>query len=382
MFVDHDHDHVAISAPTEKVAFGFELTSQQEAIRQAVRELAHRELAPVAEAVRKGLFPGEGLRKLGDMGALGMVVPYLFGGSAYFAGRGADTLTFVLSVEELARICPAVALLLVNHTLATLAIVMGGNARLKANCLPELAKGELLATLVDGGSGASGLEARRYGEEYLVSGSWAPVLAGGEADIYVTSVSHGSREGSWLLVEKGAAGLSWQREGELAGMGGVAPTKAIYKECSVPRGNLLGEEGAYGQLAVPIRGLGALGMAGAALGMAEAAMAEAFHHRKGAGHDLDVQLAVAEMDVALSAARTLLLGAVFARDKAPLTPPVDCLKAKVFATQVAAATMAKVYPQGEDDIHLGAQTAGDLFLSNEEAKRIIGHGLLAHQHAE
>lgn len=197
----------------------FNLTSEQKLIQETVGNIAEQELAPKAAELDKTQgFPWESLKKLAEAGMMGMVVP------PPFEGGGADTLSFVLATEAIAKACPSTALVFVTHAVGTLGIVIGGNDDSKNRYLPHLAKGEKLASfaVTEANSGANPLAiemtARADGNDYIVNGSKIFITSGGEADTYLvlvkTDKSKGSAGISLLIIDKYTTGFSFGKKDE------------------------------------------------------------------------------------------------------------------------------------------------------------------------
>jgi hypothetical protein len=165
------------------------LTQEQQMVKGGVAELARRELAPrAAEIDRSAAFPWDNFRVLAKHGFTGMNVPEQFGGT------GADVLSFVLAVEEIAKICGSTALVLLAHHFMTQGIVLGGSPDVKEKFLSPLAKGEKLAAFAvhepNSGCAHSAIETRamKADDRYHVNGSKFFVTPAGEADAYLILV--------------------------------------------------------------------------------------------------------------------------------------------------------------------------------------------------
>ncbi|MBI2305082.1 MAG: acyl-CoA dehydrogenase family protein [Chloroflexi bacterium] len=325
----------------------FNLTEEQALIKKTAGDIARDVLAPrAAELDRSYSFPRYGLDKLAETGMMGMVIPPPLGGA------GTDTLSFLLATEELAKACPSTALVFVTHVAASLGILVGGKEDTKRKLLPQLARGEKLAAFAatETGSGSNPLAvtttARTQSEHYAINGSKVFITSGGEADAYVvlarTSDAPGPAGLSALLVEKGTPGFTFGRRDERMGLNGTSSRELFFDNCLVPRENLLGQEGGYLPLGMAIAGLGALGAAAMAVGIAQAALDASIQHGKERlmggqpiGNFQGVQFLVSEMSATVNAGRAFLYWAAFLRDNPPPGPPVFALKAKLFCTEMA-----------------------------------------------
>ncbi|MFQ5825772.1 MAG: acyl-CoA dehydrogenase family protein [Dehalococcoidia bacterium] len=323
------------------------LTEEQKMIRETAHDLALLELGPRAEeADGYYLFPWDGVRQLAEAGLMGMLLPPPYGGS------GADTLSFVLAAEELAQGCANTALVFVTHVAASRGVLIGGQDPLKGELLPLLAKGEKLlgfaATEADSGANPIAIQttAKLDGDHYVVNGSKIYITGVEEMHYYLTVLRTAPGPGpaglSALIIEKDIPGFSTGRKFLRLGMNGTASGELFFADCSVPRGHLVGEEGNYLPLGFAVGTVAVLGASAIAVGLAQAALDATLQHGKQrviAGQPLGnyqaVQLMVAEMSVAVEAARNLLYGAVFAVDNAPPGPPIAAMKAKLFCTEMA-----------------------------------------------
>ena len=164
-------------------------STEQLQIQSLSWELAQKELAPkAAEIDRTSAFPRDSLKKLAELGLMGMEIPKDFGGGK------SDSVSYLLAVEELAKACASTAMILTDHIDTSHAIVVGGNEDTKKQYLPALAKGEKLGTFAgsEPGSGSNvfnvEMGARADGDHYLVNGTKSFVTSGEEADVYVTVV--------------------------------------------------------------------------------------------------------------------------------------------------------------------------------------------------
>jgi butyryl-CoA dehydrogenase len=318
-------------------------------IQNMARDVAQKELAPkAAEIDRTSAFPRDDLKKLAEVGLMGMGVPRDFGGSK------SDTLSCVLAIEEIAKACPSTAEILACHLDASCAIVAGGSEDAKARYLSSLASGEKLGAHAATEPGCGGnpfnveTSARADGDHYVVNGSKVFITSGEEADLYVTVVRTNPEQPgpfgqSVLLIEKGSPGFSFGTRYERMGFRGTAPRELIFEDCRVPKANLLGGEGGYMGIQMAIGGESQLVVAAISLGIAQVAVEAAIKYAKErlqVGQQpltayQAVKFILVEMSTAVDAARALLYRAAFALNSAPPGPPLDCFKAKLFATEMA-----------------------------------------------
>ncbi len=327
------------------------LTEEQKMIQDTARELALLELGPRAvEADSYKLFPWDGVRVLADAELLGMLLPTSYGGG------GADTLSFVLAVEALAKGCANTALIFVTHAIASRGVLIGSRDPLKGELLPKLAKGEkfigFAATEPDSGSNTAAIQtsAKLDGENYVVNGSKIYITGVEEMHYYLTVVRTGPGPTglSSLVIEKDIPGFSTGRKFLRLGMNGTASGELFFADCQVPQGHLVGEEGSYMPVGFAIGALGLLGASAIALGLAQGALEASLLHGKQRtiggqplGGNQAVQLMAADMSVAVEAARHLLYGAASAMDAPPPGPPIAAMRAKLFCTEMAVQVIDK-----------------------------------------
>ncbi|MBI2853864.1 MAG: acyl-CoA dehydrogenase family protein [Chloroflexi bacterium] len=325
-----------------------ESTSEKKLVLQLAREIARDKLAPnAAEIDRSYGFPAEGLRHLAQAGLMGLVVPPPFGGA------GADTVSFVGVTEEIARACANTALIYVTHLIACMGILVGGKDGVKKTVLPAMARGEKLgafaATEAACGANAFALQTtakRTENGPYHVSGSKVFITSGGQADIYLVAVRTSNAPGpaalSALLVEKGTRGFTTGRKDRRLGINGTSSSELFFDDCQVPAENLLGQEGGYMAVGMPMIGLALLGASAIAVGIAQAALEASIEHAKSRkvnglpiGGYQGVQFLVSEMSAQVEAARCLLRCAAEARDKGPSPLPLLPFQTKLFCTEMA-----------------------------------------------
>ncbi len=224
---------------------------------------------------------------------------------------------------------------------------------MKRPYLPAMARGEKLGAFAatESGCGANVFAVqtsarRRDDDTYLVQGSKVFITSGGEADVYLvvvrTSPAPGPAGLSLLLVDKGTPGLAVGRKDQRLGINGTSSSELFFENCPVPAENLLGQEGGYMMVGMPMIGLALLGAAAIAVGLAQAALEASIEHAKSrtvGGQPLGVyqgvQFNISEMSTQVQAARLLLHEAAQARDRGPSPLPILPFQAKLFATEMA-----------------------------------------------
>ena len=325
----------------------FGLTKEQELVKQMVKNFALNEVKPIAAEVDETeKFPIDNVKKMGELGMMGIPFPKEYGGA------GGDVLSYILTVEELSKVCATTGVIVSAHTsLSAGAINDFGTEEQKQKYLVPLAKGEKIGAfgLTEPGAGtdAAGQQTTAVleGDHYVLNGSKIFITNGGVADIFVifamTDKKQGTRGISAFIVEKSFPGFSIGKVEEKLGIRGSSTTELIFENCIVPKENLLGKEGKGFGMAMKTLDGGRIGIAAQALGIAEGAYEEAIKYmkeRKQFGRNLGafqgLQWMIAEIDTKIEAARHLVYKAAWLKqNKLPYT--VDAARAKLFAAEVA-----------------------------------------------
>ncbi|MGL4453974.1 MAG: acyl-CoA dehydrogenase [Sarcina sp.] len=325
----------------------FQLTREQELVRQMVREFAINEVKPIAAEIDETeRFPMENVKKMAELGMMG--IPF----APEFAGAGGDTLSYIIAVEELSKVCGTTGVILSAHTsLCASVIAQFCNPAQKAKYLPDLAKGNKIGAfgLTEPGAGtdAAGQQttAKLEGDNYILNGSKIFITNGGYAETFIifamTDKSQGTRGISAFIVEKDFEGFSIGKKEDKLGIRASSTTELIMENCVVPKENLIGKEGRGFGVAMKTLDGGRIGIAAQALGIAEGALEEAVNYmkeRKQFGRPLSafqgLQWMIAEMDTKVEAAKNLVYKAACLKD-AGLPYSVEAARAKLFAAEVA-----------------------------------------------
>ncbi|WP_126428942.1 acyl-CoA dehydrogenase [Brevibacillus marinus] len=299
-------------------------TEEQELLRRMVRDFAQREIAPfVAVMEETEQFPRAIVRKMGEMGLLGIPI------SEEWGGIGADFVSYILTIHEISKVSAALGVILSVHTsVGTNPILYFGSEEQKRRYLPKLASGQFLGafalTEAHAGSDAARIRttAVRQGDEYVLNGSKLFITNGGEADTYitfaVTDPAKGKRGISAFIVEKETPGLMIGKKEKKMGLNGSSTTELVFEQARVPAENLLGAEGEGFTIAMANLDVGRIGIAAQALGIAEAAVEYAVRYareRKQFGQPIAKQQAVAfklaDMATLAEAARLLVYHAAW-----------------------------------------------------------------------
>ena len=325
----------------------FQLTREQELVKKMVREFAINEVKPIAAEIDETeRFPMENVKKMGELGMMGIPFPKELGGA------GGDVLSYIISVEELSKVCGTTGVILSAHTsLCASLIYENGTPAQKEKYLVPLAKGEKIGAfgLTEPGAGtdAAGQQTTAVldGDNYILNGSKIFITNGGVADTFIvfamTDKSQGTRGISAFIVEKGFPGFSIGKKEDKLGIRASSTTELIFENCIVPKENLIGKEGKGFGIAMKTLDGGRIGIAAQALGIAEGAYEETIKYmkeRKQFGRSLSafqgLQWMIAEMETKIEAAKLLVYKAAWLKqNKLPYS--VDAAKAKLFAAEVA-----------------------------------------------
>jgi acyl-CoA dehydrogenase len=321
-------------------------TEEQEMMRKMVRDFAQAEIAPFVEKMEQGEFPREILRKMGELGLMGIPIPEQYGGSEM------DFTSYIIAINELSKVSATVGVILSVHTsVGTNPIVYFGTKEQKQKYVPKLATGEYLGafclTEPSAGSDAGSLKskARKEGDHYIINGSKVFITNGGEADVYIvfasTNPELGSKGVSAFIVEKDTPGLVIGKDEHKMGLHGSRTLQLSFEDMRVPAENLLGEEGQGFKIAMANLDVGRIGIAAQALGIAEAALEAATGYAKERvqfGKPIAAQQGIgfklADMATAVEASKLLIYRAADLRQRG-----IKCGKeasmAKLFASRTA-----------------------------------------------
>ena len=325
----------------------FTLTKEQELVRQMVRDFAVNEVKPIAAEIDvTERFPMENVKKMGELGMMGIPFPTEFGGA------GGDVLSYILAVEELSKVCATTGVILSAHTsLCASLINENGTPAQKEKYLRDLCTGNKIGAfgLTEPGAGtdAAGQQTTAVldGDNYILNGSKIFITNGGVADTFIvfamTDKSKGTKGISAFIVEKGFQGFSIGKKEDKLGIRASSTTELIFENCVVPKENLIGREGKGFGIAMKTLDGGRIGIAAQALGIAEGALEEAIKYmkeRKQFGRPISafqgLQWMVAEMSTKIEAARFLVYKAAWLKEnKQPYS--VDAARAKLYAAEVA-----------------------------------------------
>ena len=306
----------------------FDLTDEQKMLKKTVRDFAEKEIKPTrAEFDEKEEYPIEILRRLGEMGIMGMAVPPEYGGS------GADVISYAIAIEELSKIDPSVGVMVsVHNSLGCDPIVKFGTEEQKRKWLPGLASGKKIGcfclTEPDAGSDAAAIKsnARLEGDEYIINAKKQFISNAAGADLSLVFVMTDKEKGykgiSGFLVPTDAPGFSRGKKEKKMGIHASVTMEMNYEDCRIPKENLLGEEGGGFRIALWALDAGRIGVAAQAVGIAQGALNEAVAYSKERvqfGKPISsfqaIQWMIADMATEIDAARFLVYRAAHVKQK-------------------------------------------------------------------
>lgn len=256
----------------------FELTDEQQLVRDAVREFAATEVAPIAAEIdRDHRFPRELLPKMAEMNLMGMFYPEKVGGA------GADHVSYVIAVEEISRACASTGIIMSSHnSLATWPIYRFGTDAQKDRYLPDMTSGRRLGAfaLTEPAAGtdaaAQTTTATLHADGYAINGSKMFISNAPHAEVYIvfakTDPDIGTRGISAFIVERDTPGFSVGEAEHKMGIRGSSTPPLYFNDCRIPKEALLGEEGDGFKIAMATLDGGRIGVSAQALGIAQAAL--------------------------------------------------------------------------------------------------------------
>ena len=330
------------------------LTDHQKLIRDTVRQFMETEVKPaVKQRDREERFPAEEIRKLADLGCCGMLAPEEWG------GPGLDTVSYVLMLEEVARIDAAMATSLgVTNSAVQAPLLNFGSDAQKKKYSRRLASGEILGafclTESQAGSDAAGIKTRatRDGNHYKLQGVKTWVTNGSVAGLFIvfakTDPQAGGKGISAFLVEPSFSGFRVGRHEEKMGQRSSPSVEILLNDCLVPEENLLGQEGQGLKIALSALDGGRLGIAALAVGLAQGALDESVKYakqREAFGKKIAefqaIQWMIADMQMEIEAARGLTYYAAWLKDAHPARLGAAASKAKLYASEMVNRVAAK-----------------------------------------
>tara|TARA_B100000780_G_scaffold65734_1_gene43239 strand:+ start:706 stop:1845 length:1140 start_codon:yes stop_codon:yes gene_type:complete len=328
----------------------FKLTEEHKMIRDAARDFANSELlAGVIDRDEGQIFPKEQIKKMGDLGFLGMMV------SPKYGGGGMDTVSYVLAMEEISKIDASAAVVMsVNNSLVCWGLETYGSEQQKEKYLKRLATGEILGAFClsepEAGSDATSQRTTAIdkGDHYLLNGTKNWITNGNSASVHLviaqTDVEKGHKGINAFIVEKDTPGfIVGQKENKL-GIRGSDTHSIMFTDVKVPKENRIGEDGFGFKFAMKTLSGGRIGIAAQALGIASGAYELALAYskeRKAFGKEISKHQAIAfklaDMATEIEAARLLCIKAAWLKDNDKNYDKLGAM-AKVFASETAMKT--------------------------------------------
>jgi alkylation response protein AidB-like acyl-CoA dehydrogenase len=329
------------------VSHSFALTDEQEQLRKEIRDFAAREIAPnVMRWDEASEFPHEVVKKLGEMGLMGVIFPVELGGA------GLGYVDYALAVEELSAVDGSIGIIVASHnSLCANHIFVAGNEAQKSKYIPLLSSGKWLGAwgLTEPGSGSDAGSARtsavRKGDRWVLNGNKTFITNGHYADISViiavTDKSQGTRGLSAFVVEKGTPGFRPGKKENKLGLRASDTSELIFEDCEIPAENLLGKEGEGFIDSMRILDGGRISIAALSLGIGRGAydaarsyVKQRHQFGKAISEFQGIQWKLADMATQLDAARLLTQRAAVMKDAGQKTT-LESSMAKLMASEVA-----------------------------------------------
>jgi len=328
----------------------FNLTEEHVMIRDAARDFAKTELLPgVIDRDETQTFPTEQIKKLGELGFMGMMV------DPKYCGAGMDTISYVLAMEELSKVDASASVIVsVNNSLVCWGLEKYGTEEQKQKYLVPLAKGEIIGAFClsepEAGSDATSQQTSAVdkGDHYLLNGTKNWITNGNSASVYLviaqTDPENGHRGINALIVEKGMPGFEVGLKENKLGIRGSDTHSLLFNDVKVPKENRIGEDGFGFKFAMSTLSGGRIGIASQALGIASGAYELSLEYskqRKAFGKAISDHQAIAfklaDMATEIEAARLLCLKSAWLKDN-NMNFDKESAMAKVFASEVAMKT--------------------------------------------
>ena len=328
----------------------FELSEEHLAVQQAARDFAQTELLPgVIERDEHQKFPAEQIRKMGELGFMGMMVDPKYGGG------GMDTISYVLAMEEISKIDASASVCMsVNNSLVCWGIEAFGNEDQKLKYLVPLATGQKIGAFLlsepEAGSDATSQRTTAFeeGDHYVLNGTKNWITNGNSASYYVviaqTDVAKGHKGINAFIVEKEWAGVTVGKKEDKLGIRGSDTHSIMFQDVKVPKENRIGEDGFGFKFAMKVLSGGRIGIAAQALGIASGAYELSLKYskeRKAFGTEImnhqAIAFKLADMATEIEAARMLCLKAAWLKDQ-HLNYDRASSMAKLFSSEVAMKT--------------------------------------------
>lgn len=323
-------------------------TEEQEMMRKMVRDFAKDEIVPAVEQMEKeDRFPIEIIRKMGELGLMGIPIPEEYGGT------GMDYTSYIIAINEISKASAGVGVILSVHTsVGTNPILKFGSEEQKKKYIPKLASGEYIGAfaLTEPGAGSDAAniktKARLEGDDYILNGSKLFITNGIAANTFITfaRTGEGNKGISAFIIERDTPGLSIGKAEKKMGLHGTGTVTLSFDNCKVPKEQLLGEVGEGFKIAMANLNFGRIGIAAQALGVAEAAFEHAVDYAKEReqfgkpiAHNQGISFKLADLATQIEAAKLLIYRAVDLAER-NLPHSKEASMAKMYASNTAMKT--------------------------------------------
>jgi len=325
----------------------FQFLEEHNLMRQMVREFAKTELEPEAgKRDKTGEFPAKQIKELGELGLMGVFIPEIYGGSE------ADTISYLIAVEELAKVDPSVAVTMsVNNSVCCFPILKFGNEEQKKKFLTPLASGEVLGgfclTEPNAGSDAGGLKTKaiKKGDKYILNGSKAWITNASVGKYFVvlaiTNPELGAKGISAFVVDAETEGFIVNPPEDKMGMRSSKTCMITLEDVEVPAENLLAQEGMGFKIALTTLDHSRIGIGAQALGIAKGALQEAVRYagervqfNKPLSKQQAIQFKIADMATKIEAAESLVYYAGWLEQSGQVKTKISSM-AKLYASEAA-----------------------------------------------
>lgn len=331
----------------------FQLTNEQLMIQSMVREFSRKVLAATAmERDKSKEFPAENLKKMGELGLMGMFIP------PEYNGEGADTISYVLALSEIAYSCASTAVVMsVHNSIVCESILKFGTEKQKKKYLPKLADADIIGAfaLTEPHAGsdpvAQATTAEKDGDDYIINGSKCFITSGKNCGLVIvtakTNESLKHKGISAFIVDRGTPGMKAGEPEDKMGLRASDTTDLIFENCRVPKENMLGQEGEGFLIAMSGLDSGRIGIAAQSVGVAQAAFDAAVNYtkkREQFGQKISkfqgIRWILADMAVEIEAARQLMFSAAAMKDRGE-NYTLQASIAKLYASEMVNRITAK-----------------------------------------
>ena len=324
----------------------FNLSEDQKLIRDMSREFAEKELKDYAvEIDEKREFPKNVLKKMSQLGLLGLAIP------EKFSGNEMDILSIVIAIEEIAKVCASTAVICAIHNLVvSYAISQFGTEEQKRKHLPKLAQGKEISGISlmepDAESLITDLDliTSQQGEKYILNGKKRLMLGGNTADLFLVFAKDEQSKIKIFLIEKGMDGFIFDKEENTLGLRGIKSCELSFEKCQIPKENLLGKDMEQTLYLKKISDMGKIAISAVAIGIAQSALDMSIEYSlqrrqfgKAIAEFQAIQWMLAQMESDITGARSTLYYAVALKGESKSTGK-ECAIAKLTSAQVAVKT--------------------------------------------